>query len=37
LKRKAVRRCRRCGKGLPDLHEHPICDPCFRMRFERND
>ncbi|MCE9612336.1 MAG: hypothetical protein K8R23_19225 [Chthoniobacter sp.] len=37
LKRKSVRRCRRCGKGLPDQHQHAICDPCFRMRFERND
>jgi len=37
LKRKSVRRCRRCGKGLPDQHDHAICDPCFRMRFERND
>jgi hypothetical protein len=37
LKRKSVRRCRRCGKGLPDQHKHAICDPCFRMRFERND
>ena len=37
LKRKSIRRCRRCGKGLPDQHQHAICDPCFRMRFERND
>jgi ATP-dependent RNA helicase SUPV3L1/SUV3 len=37
LRRKSVRRCRRCGKGLPDQHQHAICDPCFRMRFERND
>ena len=37
LKKKSVRRCRRCGQGLPDLHQHAICDPCFKMRFERND
>ena len=37
LRRKSVRRCRQCGKGLPDQHQHAICDPCFRMRFERND
>jgi hypothetical protein len=37
LKKKSVRRCRRCGKGLTDAHKHPICDPCFKMRFERND
>jgi ribosomal protein S14 len=37
LKRKSVRRCRRCGQGLPDLHKFPICEPCFSMRFERND
>ena len=37
LKKKTVRRCRRCGQGLPDLHKHPICEPCFAMRFERND
>ena len=37
LKKKSVRRCRRCGHGLPDQHQHPICDPCFAMRYERND
>ena len=37
LRKKSVRRCRRCGQGLPDLHKHPICEPCFAMRFERND
>ncbi len=37
LKKKIVRRCRRCGHGLPEAHKHPICDRCFRMRFERND
>ena len=37
LKKKTVRRCRRCGHGLPDQHQFPICDPCFQMRYERND
>ena len=37
LKKKTVRRCRRCGHGLPDLHTFPICDPCYQMRYERND
>jgi len=37
LKKKIVRRCRRCGHGLPELHKFPICEPCFSMRFERND
>ncbi len=37
LKKKSVRRCRRCGRGLGDTHKFAICDPCFRMRFERND
>jgi ATP-dependent RNA helicase SUPV3L1/SUV3 len=37
LKKKIVRRCRRCGQGLPELHKHAICEPCFAMRFERND
>ena len=37
LKKKSVRRCRRCGHGLPDQHKFPICEPCFAMRFERND
>ncbi|MEA3213088.1 MAG: ATP-dependent helicase [Chthoniobacter sp.] len=37
LKKKSVRRCRRCGHGLPDLHKFAICEPCFAMRFERND
>ncbi len=37
LKKKIVRRCRRCGHGLPEAHKYPICDRCFKMRFERND
>jgi ATP-dependent RNA helicase SUPV3L1/SUV3 len=37
LKKKIVRRCRRCGQGLPELHKFAICEPCFAMRFERND
>ena len=37
LKKKSVRRCRRCGHGLPDEHKFAICEPCFAMRFERND
>jgi ATP-dependent RNA helicase SUPV3L1/SUV3 len=37
LKKKSVRRCRRCGHGLPDQHQFPICEPCFQMRYERND
>jgi ribosomal protein S14 len=37
LRKKIVRRCRRCGHGLPELHKFPICEPCFAMRFERND
>ena len=37
LKKKSVRRCRRCGHGLPEQHKFPICEPCFAMRFERND
>ena len=37
LKKKIVRRCRRCGHGLPEQHKFPICEPCFAMRFERND
>lgn len=37
LKKKSVRRCRRCGRGLTDAHKHPICDPCFKMRTERVD
>ena len=37
LKKKTVRRCRRCGQGLPDQHKFAICEPCFGMRFERND
>jgi ATP-dependent RNA helicase SUPV3L1/SUV3 len=37
LKKKSVRRCRRCGHGLPEQHKFAICEPCFAMRFERND
>ncbi len=37
LKKKIVRRCRRCGHGLPEDHKFAICEPCFAMRFERND
>ena len=37
LKKKIVRRCRRCGHGLPEEHKFAICEPCFAMRFERND
>ncbi len=37
LKKSSVRRCRRCGHGLPDRHKFSICEPCFSMRFERND
>lgn len=37
LKKKTVRRCRRCGQGLPEQHKFAICEPCFAMRFERND
>jgi ribosomal protein S14 len=37
LKKKIVRRCRRCGNGLPEAHKFAICEPCFAMRFERND
>ena len=37
LKKKVVRRCRRCGHGLPTLHKFAICDPCFSMRYERAD
>ena len=37
LKKKSVRRCRRCGHGLADDHKFPICEPCFTMRYERND
>jgi ATP-dependent RNA helicase SUPV3L1/SUV3 len=37
LKKKIVRRCRRCGHGLPDEHKFAICEPCFAMRFERNE
>ncbi len=37
LKKKIVRRCRRCGHGLPEAHKFAICEPCFAMRFERND
>ena len=36
-RKKSIRRCRRCGHGLPDLHRFPICEPCFAMRFEKND
>lgn len=37
LKRSSARRCRRCGSSLPDRHKFAICEPCFSMRFERND
>jgi ATP-dependent RNA helicase SUPV3L1/SUV3 len=37
LKKKSVRRCRRCGQGLEDEHKFAICEPCFRMRGERFD
>ncbi|MDB6174070.1 MAG: helicase [Chthoniobacteraceae bacterium] len=37
LKEKIVRRCRRCGHGLPEEHKYAICEPCFRMRFEKGD
>ncbi len=37
LKEKIVRRCRRCGHGLPDQHKFAICEPCFSMRFERSE
>jgi ATP-dependent RNA helicase SUPV3L1/SUV3 len=37
LKKKIVRRCRRCSSGLPDLHKFAICDRCFSMRFERSE
>ena len=37
LKKKVVRRCRRCGHGLPEQHKFSICEPCFAVRFERND
>lgn len=37
LKKKSVRRCRRCGHGLPDLHKFAICEPCFSMRFEKTE
>ncbi len=37
LKKKSVRRCRRCGHGLPDQHKFAICEPCFGMRYERTD
>jgi ATP-dependent RNA helicase SUPV3L1/SUV3 len=35
LRAKIVKRCRRCGRGLPDLHRFVICEPCFRARSER--
>jgi ATP-dependent RNA helicase SUPV3L1/SUV3 len=35
LKEKIVRRCRRCGRGLPDLHRFVICETCFKSRAER--
>lgn len=37
LKSKIVRRCRRCGHGLPEEHKFSICEPCFAMRYERNE
>lgn len=37
LKKKSVRRCRRCGHGLPDAHKFSICEPCFSMRYERSE
>ncbi|MGV3531761.1 MAG: helicase-related protein [Chthoniobacteraceae bacterium] len=37
LKKKTVRRCRRCGHGLPEEHKFAICEPCFAMRFEKNE
>jgi hypothetical protein len=37
LKKKSVRRCRRCGQGLEDAHKFAICEPCFKMRGERFD
>lgn len=37
LKKKSVRRCRRCGSGLPDAHRFAICEPCFKVRFEKTD
>ena len=37
LRRSSSRRCRRCGSSLPDRHKFAICEPCFSMRFERND
>jgi ATP-dependent RNA helicase SUPV3L1/SUV3 len=37
LKRSSVRRCRRCGSGLPDKHKFAICEPCFSMRYEKNE
>ncbi len=36
LKEKIVRRCRRCGNGLPNEHRFSICEPCFRTRSKRN-
>ncbi len=37
LKRKVVRRCRKCGNGLPTMHKFAICEPCFSIKYERND
>lgn len=37
LRAKIVRRCRRCGHGLPEEHKFAICEPCFAMRYERSE
>jgi hypothetical protein len=37
LKKKSVRRCRRCGRGVADDHKFAICEPCFLMRYEKNE
>jgi ATP-dependent RNA helicase SUPV3L1/SUV3 len=37
LKKKSVRRCRRCGRGVADDHKFAICEPCFQMRYEKNE